>query len=376
MTNEYLKGMCYSAFPTGYDPSTANKTCIFFGSDITSRNLTPLWGSSFTPKDGPDKNKIFTGRNDIVAMNKMGVNLIRLYDWDSRNDHTDFLDYCHSNRIKVLAPVSNYNLGAYGTPPNMDESIKGLLKSFGNKKGTDYHPAIYGIIIGSELDLPSEMPKGYLAKYTKRWAELENVIYTNASKLPIGHPVSFAKHNGDYPCFEFWDNLLAELKDVTINDLNQRLILCPHTYNEASYLFEDAEGSHRGWVDLAYDKYKLPILFCEIGCSRLERSDNIQVVADQLEKSTIYSKIDKNKGKLLGTCFFQFCDKVWMRGTTEGSFGALYNSKAIHYIVKYDAKDFSHTDGNNCEDQSLRVSALDINPVYNTIKLIYTCDVK
>jgi hypothetical protein len=97
-------------------------------------------------------------------------------------------------------------------------------------------------------------------------------------------------------------------------------------------------------------------------------------VADQLEKSHTYGK--DNKHKLLGTCFFQFCDKVWMLNTTEGSFGALYNTKATHYFVKYGAKDFSHTDGNNCKDQSLRVSALDINPVYNTVKLIYTCDIK
>jgi hypothetical protein len=367
----YLKGMCYSAFPTGYDPSTANSTCIFFGSDISSHNLKPLWGNGFSPVSGPDKDKIFMGRDDILTMRQMGVNLIRLYDWDSRNYHTNFLDYCHSNNIKVLVPVSNYNLGAYGTPPPMDESIRNLIKSFGNREGNNYHPAIYGIIIGSELDLPSEMPKGYLAKYTKKWAELENKYYPKYSKLPIGHPVSFATHNGKYPCFEFWDNLLAELKDVTISDLDKRLILCPHTYNEASYLFDDAEGSHRGWVDITYDKYNLPILFCEIGCSRLERSDNVQVVAEQLERSTIYQK--QNKGKLLGTCFFQFCDKVWMPGTTEGSFGAHHNSIVLHYIVSYGSKDFSHTDGNNCNDQILNVNVLDINPVFNAIRLIYTC---
>ena len=39
MTTNYFKGMCYAAFPQGYDPSIANKTCIFFGSDITSKNL-------------------------------------------------------------------------------------------------------------------------------------------------------------------------------------------------------------------------------------------------------------------------------------------------------------------------------------------------
>lgn len=374
MTTKILKGMCYSAFPTGYDPSTANKSCIFFGSDAASYNLKPLWGNGFSPTDGQDRDKIFIGRNDIESLVTMGVNLVRLYDWDSRNDHLQFLDYCHINDIKVLVPVSNYNLGAYDTPPPMDDSIINLIKSFGNRERTDYHPAIYGIIIGSELDLPSRMPKGYLTKYTKRWVEIEEQYFNTYKKLPIGHPVSFATHKDIYPCFEFWDNLLSELGTLTIRDLNKRLILCPHTYNEASYLFKSAEGRNKGWVDIAYDKYQLPILFCEIGCSRLVRSDYIQVIADQLEQSMIYQK--DNKDKLLGTCFFQYCDKVWATGTTEGSYGVCSNTKDLHYVVKYGVKDFTHKDGNECKNQSLNVPVLFKNAVFNTIKLIYTCDVK
>jgi hypothetical protein len=395
MTTKFLRGMCYSAFPSGYNPSTANNTCIFFGSDIATKNLKPLWGKSFTPTDGPDKDKIFLGRDDILTMANMGVNLIRLYDWDPRNDHKNFLDYCHSKNIKVLVPVSNYNLGAFGTPPNMDESIKGLLESFTlpiteakwdkkydklkeNTLIREYHPAIAGIIIGSELDLPSQMPKGYLAKYTKRWVEIEDEYfpkrwipeeYRTWLKVPIGHPVSFAKHNGDFPCFEFWDNLLNELKGIETSDLHKRLMLCPQSYNEASYLFENAEGKGKGWVDIAYEKYNLPILFTEIGCSRLERGDYNNVIAAQLERSYDYQK--ENPQKLLGTCFFQFCDKVWMEGTTEGSFGVFTNTKDVDNLIRYGAKDFTHTDGNDCTKQSLKVQVLFANPVYNTIKLIY-----
>lgn len=395
MKTEFLKGICYSAFPQGYDPSTANQTCLFFGSDIASKNLKPLWGKGFSPVDGPDKDKIFMGRDDIATMLKMGVNTIRLYDWDPRNDHKNFLDYCYNSGISVLVPVSNYNLGAFGTPPNMDESIRGLIESFTlpiteakwdkkydklreNTLIREYHPAIAGILIGSELDLPSKMPNGYLAKYTKRWVEIEEEYfpkrwipeeYRTWLKVPIGHPVSFAKHNGEFPCFEFWDNLKKDLNDTSLWD--NRIILCPNTYNEASYLFDNAEGNGKGWVDIAHYTYERPILFTEIGCSRLVREDYNNVIAKQLERSYEYQK--ENPQKLLGTCFFQFCDKVWMPNTTEGSFGVFTNTKNSDNIIRYGLKDFSHTDGNNCEKQFLRVSVLSTNPVFNTIKLIYTC---
>jgi hypothetical protein len=379
---KFLKGMCYSAFPSGYDPSTANSTCIFFGSDIACNNLKPLWGKGFSPLSGPDKDKIFIGRDDIITMSKLGVNLIRLYDWDPRNDHKQFLDYCHSNNIKVLVSVSNYNLGAYGSAPDMDESILGLIKSFSSfKEGITrgYHPAIYGILIGSEIDLTG-VSLDYVAEYTKRWVELEDSYFSKASvpnehrnwlNVKIGHPVSFATHNAKFPCFKFWDNLLNQLKDVGTGDLHNRLMLCPQSYNEASYLFDNAENTSKGWVDIAYDKYNLPILFTEIGCSRLVRSDYNDVIAAQLERSYIYQK--DNSDKLLGVCFFQFCDKVWMKDTTEGSFGVFSNTDEVNNIIRYGLKDFTHTDGNNCNNQSLNVQVLKTNRVYNTIRLIYTC---
>jgi hypothetical protein len=359
--SKFLKGICYSAFPHGYDPSTANNTCIFFGSDIAQHNMEPLWGDFFSPIDGPDADKVFVGRDDLKNLKDLGVNLIRLYDWDPRNNHLPFLDYCHFLGLKVLVPVSNYNLGAFGVPPDMDNSIRGLIRSFNNSEGTNYHSAIYAVIIGSELDLPSDMPKGYLAKYTNRYVELEKE-FGFSDNILIGHPVSFATHGDKYPCFKFWDELLPELDSKITN----RLILCPHTYNEASYLFDDAEGSGKGWFEVAYDKYKLPILICEIGCSRMIRTDYLQVIEDQITRSLAY---DHNN--LLGICYFQYCDKVWMSGTTEGSFGAVTNSDQVTAVVHYGPKDFTHWVGVPCDNNSLNIQILANNPSLDIIKGAY-----
>ena len=184
----FLKGICYAPSPHGYDPSTCNNTEIWFGSDIADKNIAPLWGESFSPVDGVDAGKVFKGRNDLKALSDLGVNLIRLYDWDARNDHIPFLDYCLSLGINVLVPVSNYNLGAFGTPPNMTESINGLICSFSNKEGTDYHPAIIGITIGSETDQQAQIPQGYVAEYTKKWVEIEHSYIVTIEKSLLAIP--------------------------------------------------------------------------------------------------------------------------------------------------------------------------------------------
>lgn len=363
---QFIKGICYAPFPIGYNPSTANDTCIFFGSDIASYNMKPLWGDEFTTKSNPDKTYI--GRNDIKNLSSLGVNLIRLYDWDSRNNHIPFLDYCHAHDIKVLVPVSNYNLGAFGTPPDMIDSITGLINSF-SRKG-DYHPAIYGITIGSETDQQPNVQEDYLVKYTNKWVEIESIAYSSYRKVKIGHPVSFAKTrwNSVFPCFTYLDDIIPKLIRNTTRDLHKRLILCPHTYNEASYLYKDAELSKRGWVDIAYDRYHVPILICEIGCDRMSRPDYLDVIENQITQSIDYH--EDSPDKLLGLCYFQYCDKAWMKRTSEGSFGMVSNTKNVTDVVEYNQIDFDHWIGVNCNNK-LNIQELKKNPVHKVIERLY-----
>src|SRR6266481_5634819 len=66
----FYKGMCYQPLPfyqhpqrgpQPYDPSIANHTWIFFGSDIGYNCMEPLWGNSFTSRSGITYPR---GRND------------------------------------------------------------------------------------------------------------------------------------------------------------------------------------------------------------------------------------------------------------------------------------------------------------------------
>lgn len=361
-----FKGICYDAFPHGYNLN--NDTCIWFGSDMARYELKALWGDSYTPIDGKDAGKTFKGRNDLRKLKDLGVNLIRLYDWDSRNDHLPFMDYCEELGLKILAPVSNYNFGAFGTPPDMQTSIIGLINSFSNREKTDYHSAIYGITFGSELDLPSKMSKGYLGRYTRKWMEMEERSYSDYRTVPIMHPTSFDTRGEVYPCFAWWDDIYINerLIEYKVRNCNKRLVLCPHTYNEGSYLYNDP-----AWVDKAYERYSLPILFGEMGCSRLVRNDYVRVIEDQLNQSFYYVKTPANEGKLLGVCHFQYCDKVWIPNTTEGSFGIVHNTDEVDDVVSFGCKDFSHSDGLDCGGDYLNIQRLGKNMAYGVIKDIY-----
>ncbi len=345
-TSTFLKGMSYKPFPHPYSESTSEDTLIFFGSDIAQHNMKPLWGDTFTPVKS---SKPYVGRDDVSKLTKdLKVNLLRLYDWDARNPHTDFLDYCAQHNTKVLVPVSNYNFLTYTKDPDIRKACVDLLKSFKkdiNDPTSDYHPAIYGIGFGNELDLPKHgvtVPVERVAEFTNIWAAIEGEF---SKKLPLGHPVSFAKNGGPLPSWSWWDSLFSSLTE----EVKARLILCPQPTTDAGYLYTDAEGKGKGWVPLTWEKYKLSILFTEIGQSRLNGDGTpnpgyADIIKGQLTKSMKYA--EENPGQVLGTCFFQYCDKVWEEGASEGSFGAMRSIKPDNptpdKVVVYTGEDFTH----------------------------------
>jgi hypothetical protein len=363
--NKNFNGICYSPLPPGYDPSTANTTCLFFGSDIAYDPMEPIWGNAYTSSTGSSCN--LTGpnkaRNDIQTLADMGVTLIRLYDWEPRNNHLKFLDYCHSRNIKVLAPVSNYFVKPNEGLPRRNSLILDLINSFSNKDKTDYHPAIAGIIVGNE---PNR--HGFTAQncidFTISWASIEASKYASYRELMIGHPVDFGTYGGQYPCFGFWDPLLAGLNSITTKNLNNRLFLAPQAYNDGEYLYENAQGAGKGYVDLTYEKYHKPILFTEIGLDRTK--PNYQnFVQRQLSDSIRYGS--QNPDKLIGICFFQFADKVWKGpGDSEGSFGAYSHGGGKMCTITYAPEDFTHWE-NNCNNVSMTVDTLIATPLHDIV---------
>ena len=365
----FYKGICYQPFPPGYDPSRANTTCIFFGSDIAYDPMAPLWGKNYTSSKGSSCDA--TGspqcRDDVQTLNTMGVNLVRLYDWEPRNHHLRFLDYCDTLGIKVLVPVSNYFVRPDQGLPNKNSLIPKLIKSFSNSGQTDYHPSVAGIIIGNEPELNNFTAQNCI-DFTTTWVNIEQSQFGGYREVQIGHPVDFGLYGGQYPCWGFWNPLLAALNAVTTRNLSQRIFLAPQTYNDRGYLFENAESSGKGYVDLTYEQYQKPILFTEIGYDRT-KPDYQNTVDGQLAGCIAYDK--QQPGRLMGMCFFQFADKVWMQRTSEGSFGAFSHGNATLCTITYGPDDFTHWEV-NCDGEQMTVDQLNQTPLYGIVVKNYT----
>ena len=201
-----VKGICYGndAFPYPYNESNANSYQCTFGSDSTADYVAPLHGGQYMSpvklwcqeaQGIPDPPPC---RNDLNNIHSMGVEPIRLYDWDHRNRHEAFLEHCSVLGIGVLVSVSNYNLRPAQRLPGMNNAIPMLIKSF--SKGNDYHPAVQGIVIGNEFNRAKDISVANVVFFTNAWALIEQQTFPGHRKVPIGHPVAFGRINNEYDC--------------------------------------------------------------------------------------------------------------------------------------------------------------------------------
>jgi hypothetical protein len=147
--------------------------------------------------------------------------------------------------------------------------------------------------------------------------------------VPRGEP--FAANGADMPCWNMFNQLLT---DSRVAQYKNQIMLCPNSYNDKEYLFENAEGTGSGWVQQTYEQFQRPILFTEIGKSRQNSDYTITYVQDQLSASIAYQQ--NNPTQLLGACHFQFSDKVWKQTSddsdSEGAFGAFHHGAVLKSI--------------------------------------------
>jgi hypothetical protein len=327
------KGTAYQAFGRGYDPSKANDSYIYFGSDIARKQTGSLWGtqSYLAQSCAPDC------RNDLQTIKNLGINLIRLYDWDPRNDHSQFLDYAHSLGIKVVVPISNWLPKQGADTWNNELPAYFRYGNFGNRTGTDWHPAIAGVIISNELDRDDggvyyNNTIGLVARFIQE-ADKRGFSKT----VPVGVPVTFVPRgaplgpNGtNLPGWNQFNRLLTDPRTAPYKD---RLMLCPNTYNGKEYLTVNAEGTGKGWIQLTYEKFHTPILFTEIGLSRVENYYTPQFIQDQLQSVLAYQKAHPEQ--VLGAAHFQFDNKVWKQDNptdSEGAFGMFSHGAIVRQI--------------------------------------------
>lgn len=374
------KGTAYQGLSTGYDPSKSIESRIYFGSDITRKQFGSLWGTQSYLKQSSCAPYC---RDDLKTMKDMGINLVRVYDWDSRNDHKPFLDYAHSLGIKVIVSISNW------LPCNPDQWSNGIpayfnSRNFGTSSGSkrDWHPAIAGVTISNELDAGSGHPLskspaacGYAnaVKLTAQFLQKAKELgFSNSMR--VGIPVTFRHFEDETTHVKLekepaWSLFKYMLDDPALAEFKGQLMLNPNTYNDRAFLF--GQNGQDGWVQKTYAEFKMPILFTEIGLSRVDSNAAI-VVKDQLEGVLGYQKAHPEQ--LLGAIHFMFDNKVWKQTPypetdSEGAFGT-FRHGAVVKNMKPIPDDFEGVEG-GLPPGDFNIDKLERTPTYDAVTGVY-----
>ncbi len=362
------KGTAYQAFGQGYNPSTANNTRIYFGSDVARKQFGSLWGTQSYLQQSCEP----ACRNDLQTMKDMGINLVRVYDWDLRNDHRPFLDRAQSLGIKVIVPISNWLVK---NPQYWDEQIRGYLKpgNFAGSSGKpDWHPAIAGITISNELDQEGVAAYGQAVDLTVRFLqEAERQGFSKS--MHVGIPVTFAQRPGvEAPAWDLFDRLVNKTE---LAPYRSQLMLNPNSYNEGTYLFGNTPADPAGWMQKTFARYGLPVVFTELGMNRVQRPDSAAVVRDQLERGLAYQQA--NPEQLLGLVHFMFDNKVWKQSPdgapetdSEGAFGALRHGAVLKTMATINS-DYEWFNGDTSDNGSFTIDRLEPTPTCAPVVAAY-----
>jgi hypothetical protein len=163
-----------TTFPTDIQGKTLTLlTNQLFDSDLYNSTYNELWSTPrYTDSQGRK-------RTDLQVMQDMGVNTIRLYDWDPQrgfdksgdgtSEHLAFLDALRQGgrNLQVIVPISNYNLTndvwgatvpddqysyAKGPTAQLEYFIRSVTTN-SKLSGGKLHPAVFGFEVGNEIDL-------------------------------------------------------------------------------------------------------------------------------------------------------------------------------------------------------------------------------
>ncbi|MDE2428851.1 MAG: hypothetical protein KGM99_08995 [Burkholderiales bacterium] len=310
-----LQGICYAPSPSDDTPQPPQK---YFDSDFTNSDFPLLWGNA----NG--------GRGDMSNLaSNVGVNFVHLYNWSVppapgqlpgqyQRSHLSFLDECHSNKVKVFVPISNYFLEQIhqGNNAAVQTQISAMVAEIYNNTTTP-HPAagIWGI--GNEYDL-----NGGLFSVSDVTTAISMLLTAEkalnipaANLLPITSPVSFADPGGlNTPGIVAIQQLQTAFNSADLQSTwNKRFIATMNPFNDGSYL--------SNYIDVTFPAAfpDLPFFFTEMGVPIPGPNVNNETQQAAFVLSQLQSCQPRNN--FMGTCVFQFLNQTAVKTGTEATFG-------------------------------------------------------
>jgi hypothetical protein len=315
-----MRCMCYTPEPSDY-PQNHGGGQKYYDSDFANDDFQALWGAYTDPQSGKD-----IGRHDLAHLAAdLGIDFVRLYDWNSARNHVPFLDECHARGIRVAIPISNYFVGLVEqNDPKVADYIAAIVKEIyaGGKKP---HPAAVMWAIGNEYDLGNGISADSTAGAAKILVQVEDELgVAPADRLPITAPVSFAvKPPSPDPGISAVQGLRDAFAAKGLADLfAARFVAAINIYNPGP----DIETYVLQTFPKDFDMKPMPLFFSEIGQnsdpSNGGEAGQASFLAGQLAV-TVPLADDPAKslnGYFRGACVFQFLDQTAKSGT-EAEYG-------------------------------------------------------
>ena len=340
-------GMNYSPDPSDYHgnggytyrPNSHGPRDMYFDTDFFTDDFVMLWGG----------HKKTGGRRDLAQMAAMGVNFIRLYNWNAdqaaRSGHRSFLATCASLGIQVGISLRDGGAGlqcCFFGAGCRDQDVTAENCNAGLESGrlrdivveASEFPEVVGMwLIGNEMDLRDRgsglLYRGIMGAVVRKILALEDEVEWAVHFRPaISAPVSFGLPSldnaacpnlpGGYAC-DIYPAMWTALGGGSA--ARDRLVVGMQTYNAGFFLKSlyfppltqsldpnTAELSYAHRLQQAGLDYLLEVdvMLTEIG----DYKQDLAGIRGQLE--SVYSLASRNEAPhVIGLAFFLFLEKKW-----------------------------------------------------------------
>jgi len=202
-----IKGIAYDPRPSNFEENPDN---MYFDDDFYNQDFCQLWGNktSVGCSQKPDK-----FRDDLMTMKNIGVNFIRMYDWNWQRNHEGFLEYAADMGIRVTVPFCNGCM-ATETAEKIIEDING----YSDKAKS----AIALFIVGNELD-------GFLDFVPQTLNAIKGAS-VSLSNVPICTPIKTNGSGKDTVVANALIDTTRVFNKYKDNNMEDRFIACVNFY--------------------------------------------------------------------------------------------------------------------------------------------------